>query len=104
LTEWDAALFEEVEDELKVLKFFDGDSVQMLDAGVKVAVFLKVKGAGCGFAFEVGVIDENGGKVAEDSGEPIGGDFFAEQEHGESWRRPKEAARGKLSATRKDEA
>lgn len=81
LAEGDAATFEEVEDQLEMLKFLDGDGIKILDAGEEIAVFFEVEGGGGGLAFEVGVVNEDGGEVGEDFFEPAGRDFFAEQEH-----------------------
>ena len=81
LAKRNAALLEKIEDELKVLKFFDGDGVEVFDMVIKVAVFLQVQRAGGGFAFEVRVIDENGREVAENFGKPVRRDFFAKQKH-----------------------
>src|SRR5262249_2602737 len=76
LAERDRTLFQQIEDELEMLKLFDGDRVELFDARVEVAVFFEVQCAGGGFAFEVGVIDQDGREVADDFGEPIGRDFF----------------------------
>jgi hypothetical protein len=84
LTERDPPLFQEVEHKLEVLKLFDGDGVEVFNAHVEVAVFFEVQGAGRGFAFEVGVIDQDSRDIAEYFGEPIGGNFLSKQKHTET--------------------
>jgi hypothetical protein len=81
LAEGDAAFFEKVEDELKVLKFLDGDGVEFIDFGEKVAILFQREGGGGGLALKMGVVNKNLGEMAQDFWEPIGGDFLAEQEH-----------------------
>src|SRR5258708_2967153 len=81
LAEGDGALLEEVQHEVEVLKLFDGDGVEFLDAREQVAVFLEVQGAGGGLAFEMRVVHQNCWEVGEDFRQPIGRHFFAEQKH-----------------------
>ena len=81
LAERNATFFEEVEDELEVLEFFDGDGVEFFDARIEFAIFFEVEGGGGGFALEMGVIDEDVGQIGDDFRQPIRGNFFAQHQH-----------------------
>lgn len=80
--EGDAAAFEQGEDELEVLQFFDGDGVEFVDAGEEVPILLERKGAGGGLALEVGMVDEDGRELIENLGQPGFRGLSAEEEHG----------------------
>lgn len=82
LIEGDAAPAEEVEDELEMLQFLDGDGIEFVDAIKEIAVFLEAEGAGGGLALEVGVIDQDRGELGADLGQPGGGRLGPEQQHG----------------------
>ena len=82
MAEGDVADFEEVEDELEVLEFLDGDGVELFDVGVEVLVFFEAEGGGGGLAFEVGVVHEDGVQVGFDFVQPIRGGFGAKHQHG----------------------
>ena len=82
LGEGNAAAFEQREDELEVLQFLDGDGVEFFDARKEVAIFFEIERGGGGLAFEVRVINEDGGELGEDFREPVGRKFLVPQEHG----------------------
>src|ERR1051325_2234091 len=59
LAEFDAASLQKVQDELKMLKLFNGDRVQFLDARVEIAVLLEIQGRRGSLPFEVRMIHEH---------------------------------------------
>ena len=80
--EGDAAFVEEIEDLVEVLKFFDGDGVEFAGGVTEFDVLLKVDCGGCGFAFEVCVIDEDAVQLVPHVLDPSFGKFGAPEEHG----------------------
>ena len=64
-----------------MLQFLDGNGVEFPDPPVEVAVFLQVQGRGRGLAFKVGVINQHGGQVAQNLGQPVSRNLFAKQQH-----------------------
>lgn len=84
VTERDLAGLEEVEDELEMLQFLDGDGVEFFDVGIEILVFFEAKSGGGGFSFEVCVVDQNSGQIGFNFIQPVGGRFGAEHQHVEA--------------------
>src|SRR5437667_4725380 len=82
LAEGDAAAFEQIQHELEVLQFLDGDGVEFCDARIEVAVFLQVQRRGGRFALQVRVVHEDRGQIRQDFRQPVAWDPFAKQQHG----------------------
>jgi hypothetical protein len=53
----------------------------LVHAAVKVAVFFPVERRGGGLTFQVSMIDQHSGEIRQHLGQPIGGSFFAEEQH-----------------------
>src|SRR5438034_1053480 len=77
LAKRNAALLEQIEHELKVLEFFNGDGVEFFDAREQIAIFFEIQSAGSGLAFEMGMIHQDGWQVGQNFGQPVGRDFFS---------------------------
>src|ERR1041384_2072547 len=70
-----ATFVQEIQHELEMLEFFNGDGVELLDAGIEGAIFLEVQRGRRGLAFEMGVIDQKLGKMAQYFGQPTRQNF-----------------------------
>jgi hypothetical protein len=76
------AFSEQIEDLVEVLEFLDGDAVEFAGGVAEFDVFLEVDGGGGGFAFEVGVIDEDTVELLPNVFQPSVREFSAPEEHG----------------------
>src|SRR6266480_5099179 len=76
LAEWNAPDFQEIQHELEMLEFLDGDAIEFFDARVKVAIFFQVQGGRGGLAFQVRVVHQHRGQVVQNLGQPAGQHLF----------------------------
>ena len=95
LAEGNAASFEQIEHELKMLQFLNGNGVELFDPRVEVVVFFQSQRGGRRLAFEVRVVHENGRDVRQHLRQPVRRNLFAEQEHKLSFNLGRRGASGK---------
>lgn len=81
LRERNAAALQEREDELEMLELLDGDGVKLVHPFEQLVILLERDGGRRRLAFEVRVISQNRRQIGNDFGQPIGRNFFAEQQH-----------------------
>ena len=70
LAKGDGALPEEIEHQLKMLEFLDGNGVEFIDPPKEVAIFFEGQRGGGGLAFQMRVVHQDRRQVAQHFGQP----------------------------------
>src|SRR6185503_19528205 len=81
LIERNSSLLQQVEYELEVLQFLDGNGVEYSNARMEIPVFLQIQGAGGGLSLEVCVVHQHGRQLRQHFLHPRVRDICAPQEH-----------------------